>query len=61
MVSPFRNKKKERKRERRFAKNVALTADKFEAEGTKPDAVALLRRLVDMSLKTSLMKRKKES
>ncbi len=42
MGGPFRYNKKERKRLRHFAKKVAITADKFETEGIKPNAVAVL-------------------
>ncbi len=47
MSSPFSLNKRERKRLRKFAKNAAQAADKFETEGIKPNAVLGLRRLAE--------------
>src|SRR5258707_15277473 len=60
MGSPFRYNKKERKRLRRFAKKVATTADKFETEGTKPNAVAVLRRLAESNIAIAKGRKKKK-
>jgi hypothetical protein len=43
MGGPFRLNKKQRKRLRRAAKKAAISADKFESEGNRPDAVAVFR------------------
>jgi len=60
MGGPFRYKKKERKRLRRFAKKVAITADKFESEGIKPNAVAVLRSLAESGVARSKSRKKKK-
>jgi hypothetical protein len=60
MGSPFRYRKKERKRLRRRAKKETLAAEKFEAEGVEPFA-ALSRRMADRSLKLARIKRRKKS
>jgi|SRR5208282_2149786 len=60
MGSPFRYNKKERKRLRRFAKKVATTADKFETKGTKPNAVAVLRRLAESNIAIAKGRKKKK-
>jgi len=60
MGSPFRYSKKERKRLRRFAKKVATTADKFETEGTKPNAVAVLRHLAESNIAIAKGRKKKK-
>jgi hypothetical protein len=57
MASPFRYNKKERKRLRGRARKEAIAADKSEREGTKPDAVAVLRGLAGFSSKMALAKR----
>lgn len=61
MHSPFRYNKKERKRLRGHAKKHAIAADKFEREDTKPDAVAVLRRLASFSSRMALAKRVAEN
>jgi hypothetical protein len=61
MGGPFRYNKKERKRLRRFAKKVAITANKFETEGTKPNAVAILRRLAESGIARAKSRKKKKS
>jgi hypothetical protein len=60
MGSPFRYRKKERKRLRRHAKKEILAAQKFEAEGIEPFA-ALSCRMAELSLKRSRTKRRKKS
>jgi hypothetical protein len=60
MGSPFRYRKKERKRLRRHAKKEILAAEKFEAEGVGPFA-AVWRRIADLSLKRARIKRRKKS
>ncbi len=50
MGGPFRYNKNERKRLRRFAKKAAIAAAKFETEGIKPNAVAVLRRLAESNM-----------
>jgi hypothetical protein len=59
VASPFRVRKKHRKLARRWAENVLKTADKFEREGIKPDAVKTLRWLADNDLRVNLSKRRK--
>jgi hypothetical protein len=61
MGGPFRFNKKERKRLRRFAKKVTVTADKFETEGTKPSAVDALRRLAEINLARAKGRKKNKS
>jgi hypothetical protein len=61
MGSPLRFNKKTRKRMRRFAKNVADMADKFEAEGTKPTGVTTLRLLAESNLTQAKARKKKTS
>lgn len=60
MSSPFRYNKKERKRFRRDAKKEAIAADKFEREGNKPDAAAVLRQLAGFSCRRAHAKRVKQ-
>jgi hypothetical protein len=60
MASTFLYNKKQRKRLRSRAKAEAKVADKFAAEGTQPQSVAVLRRLAEMNTKTSLAKRRKK-
>ncbi len=60
MSSPFRYRKKERKRLRRHAKKEILAAEKFEAEGIEPFA-ALSRRMAERSLRMARTKRRKKS
>jgi len=60
MGGPFRYKKKERKRLRRFAKKVAILAEKFETEGIKPNAVAVLRRLAESNKAIAKARKKKK-
>jgi len=60
MGGPFRYNKKERKRLRRFAKKVAIAAEKFETEGTKPNAVAVLRRLAESNKAIAKTRKKKK-
>jgi len=61
MGGPFRYNKKERKRLRRFAKKSAIAADKFETEGTKPNAVEVLRRLAESNMAIAKARKKKKS
>jgi hypothetical protein len=61
MGGPFRYNKKERKRLRRFAKKAAIAADKFETEGIKPNAVAVLRRLAESNVAIAKGRKKKKS
>jgi hypothetical protein len=56
MTTPFRHNKKERKRLRGRAKKWVVAADKLEVEGTRPDAVAVLRRIADLSSRMALAK-----
>jgi hypothetical protein len=60
MGSPLRFNKKTRKRLRRFAKKVAIMADNFEAEGTKPTGVATLRFLAESNIAQSKTRKKKK-
>lgn len=59
-MSPFRYNKKQRKYYRRRAKAETKAADKFTAEGTKPQSVAVLRELAELNTKISLAKRRKK-
>jgi hypothetical protein len=61
MGGPFRYNKKERKRWRRRAKKLAITADNFEAEGIMPDGVAVLRRLAESDIAIAKSRKKKKS
>ena len=56
MTTPFRHNKKERKRLRGRAKKWVIAADKLEKEGTRPDAVAVLRGIADHSSGMALAK-----
>jgi hypothetical protein len=60
MGGPFRYNKKERKRLRRFAKKAAIAAEKFETEGNKPNAVAVLRRLAESNMAIAKGRKKKK-
>ena len=60
MGGPFRYKKKERKRLRRFARKVAIAAEKFETEGDKPNAVAVLRYLAESNVDMAKARKKKK-
>jgi hypothetical protein len=60
MASPFRYNKKQRRNLRWDAKSSTKAADKFEAEGTKSQAVVGLRRLADFSTRMSLARRRKK-
>ena len=60
MGSPFRYRKKERKRLRRHAKKEILAADSFEAKGIEPFA-AVSRRSAERMLKMARTKRRKKS
>jgi hypothetical protein len=60
MGGPFKYKKKGGKRLRRFAKKVAITADKFETKGIKPNAVAVLRRLAESTIAIAKGRKKKK-
>ena len=60
MAGPFRYSKKQRRNLRRDAEGWAKAADNFEAEGTKPHAAAVLRRLADSSTRMSLARRRKK-
>ncbi|HXR32977.1 MAG TPA: hypothetical protein VN830_04685 [Verrucomicrobiae bacterium] len=46
---------------RRFAKKAAIAADKFETEGIKPNAVAVLRRLAESNVAIAKGRKKKKS
>ncbi len=59
MVSPFRYNKKQHRNLRRDAKSSTKAADKFEAEGTKSQAVVVLRGVADFSTRMSLARRRK--
>ena len=61
MGGPFRYNKKERKRLRRFAKKAVIAAEKFETEGIKPNAVAVLRRLAESDMAIAKSRKKKKS
>jgi hypothetical protein len=61
MGGPFRYNKKERKRFRRFAKKAVIAAEKFETEGIKPNAVAVLRRLAESDMAIAKSRKKKKS
>jgi hypothetical protein len=61
MGGPFRFNKKERKRLRRRARNVAQCAEKFEIEGTKPVAAAGLRKSAEWWARLASSKRRKKS
>jgi HD superfamily phosphohydrolase YqeK len=61
MGSPLRFNKKTRKRYRRLAKKAVMVADKFESERSKPNAVALLRRLAESDLARAKSRKKKKS
>ena len=58
MASPFRRKKKERKRWRRSAKKAIVSAEKFETGGTKPEAAAGMQRLASFRTRMAGSKRK---
>ena len=60
MGDPFRYNKKERKRLRRFAKKAAIAAEKFENDGTKPNAVAVLRHLAESNVAIAKARKKKK-
>lgn len=60
MGSPFRYRKKYRKRWRRHAKKQIAAAQKFEAEGIDPYA-ALSRRLAELGLRSAHTRRRKKS
>jgi hypothetical protein len=60
MGGPFRFNKKERKQLRRFAKKAAIAADKFETEASKPNAVAVLRRLAESNKARAKLRKKKK-
>ena len=59
--SPFRYRKKERKRWRRRAKKNVMLAEKFEAEGVKLDFAAGSRRMAAVNASMALAKRRKKS
>ena len=61
MGGPFRYNKNERKRLRRFAKKAVIAAEKFETEGIKPNAVAVLRRLAESDMAIAKSRKKKKS
>jgi hypothetical protein len=60
MGGPFRFNKKTRKRLRRFAKKVAATADKFEAEGTYPIGATTSRFLAESNVALAKARKKKK-
>jgi hypothetical protein len=60
MTSPFRFNKKQRRNLRRDAKSSTKVADKFEAEGTKSQAVVVLRGVADFSTRMSLARRRRK-
>jgi 5'-3' exonuclease len=61
MGSPFRYRKKERKRLRRHAKKELMAAEKFEAEGVKPKAAEVSRWLAEFNIRMSRAKRGKKT
>jgi hypothetical protein len=61
MGSPFRHRKKERKRYRRRAKRDIVWAEKCEAEGMKEWASALSRRMSAFNLRMAHARRRKKS
>jgi HEPN domain-containing protein len=61
MGSPFRYRKKERKRWRRRAKKDMMAAKRFEAEGIKPWAAARSRRLAAFDLRMARAKCRKKT
>jgi len=61
MSGPFRLNKKQRKRLRQSAKQAALAADKFEAEGNRENAVAVLRFLAESNIAQAKSRKKKKS
>ena len=61
MGSPFRYKKKERKRWRRRAQQAMVWAEKREAEGVKPEFAALSRRMAAFDKRMSLARRRKKA
>jgi hypothetical protein len=60
MGSPFRYRKKTRKRYRRHAKKEIMAAEKLEAEGIKQWAADLSLRMAAFSASMSLAKRRKK-
>jgi len=60
MSSPFRYRKKERKRWRRRAKKNRLAAEKFEVKGIKLFADSS-RQMAELNLGMARMKRRKKS
>ena len=60
MGSPFRYRKKQRKRYRRHAKKEIMAAEKFESEGIKQWAADLSRWLAAFDTRMSLAKRRKK-
>ena len=61
MSSPFRYRKKERKRWRRSAQKATIWAEKREAEGVKPEFAALSRRMAACDKRMSLARRRKKA
>jgi hypothetical protein len=61
MGSPFRYRKKERKRYRRHAKRDIVWAEKCEAEGIKEWASALSRRMAAFNLRMAYARRRKKT
>jgi hypothetical protein len=59
MASPFRHNKKQRKALRKRAKAEVEAAEKLAALGNRTQSVAVLRKMAELNIKLSLIKRKK--
>jgi hypothetical protein len=59
MASPFRHNKKQRKALRKRAKAEVDAAEKLAALGNRTQSVAVLRKMAELNIKLSLIKRKK--
>ena len=58
---PFRFNKKARRRMRKFAKSVAIAADRFETESiNRAHSAATLRRLAESNLRLAKLHKKKK-
>jgi hypothetical protein len=60
MTSPFRYRKKQRKRLRALAKKDIAAAEKFESDNFKSGFAAGSRRMAEMSYKLARLKRRKK-
>jgi hypothetical protein len=61
MGGPFRFNKKARRRMRKFAKRVAIAADRLETESINRTLAATLRRLAESNLRLAKVHKKKKS